>query len=297
MKEFLKEWGLPIIIAIIAIPTYLYFNSANFAHMVDRSIESPPYLSLKNNSLYIDEFKFSVGMNGENLVSGDFDKLNEKVYKLLKGKYGKCEIYLNVKSKDKYGASTGGYQSFGSLDLQELNKYQSVDYWKQSGGLQPILTGNQVSTDTAEVVEEASSLQKLTTKPVATVNKASAVKLANFHFNGMDYKPWLYYKVEGDKMTELALTDSRITEAIQYWEKFIDDIKDIDAVCRNEFATLTITTPKGKSDFKLKRTYPDTYNIEGNPSIGLEIKSPEECNVFFLSNDLCVSVNNKSLEP
>lgn len=297
MKQFLKEWGIPILVFIIAIPVYLYFNNPSFSYQVDRALDEPPYLSLKNNSLYIDEFKFTVGMVGFNQVSGDFDKLNEKVYDLLKGKSGKYEVFLKVKNKDKYGNTSEEYQSFGSVDADELNKYKSAKYWNESGGMQVILTGNDTSndayTDSAVVVDvPLSNLQSV--QPVT--DSATTLTTQTFHFNSMTGKPWTYYDVSNGTMNELRASDDGIVEAIQYWRQFVEDIQDIDVECRSKSAMVSITTATGVSEFRLNKVNPTSYNLEGNPSIALHVISPAVCKIFFMSEGSCVSVTNKSIK-
>jgi hypothetical protein len=292
MKDFLKEWGIPILVFIILIPVYLYFTNSSFSYSVDRALDDPPYLKISNNALYIDDFNFSVGVVGFNQVSGDFEKLNQKVYNLLKGKSGKYNVFLKVEERDKYGKTSSDYKLFGTINADELNKYQSAKYWGESGGLQPILTGNQTSTDSAVIVE--STQPNIPVRSVA--DSVTIPTTQNFHFYSMTAKPWTYYDVSNGAMDKLTLTDNGITEAIQYWQEFIDDIKDIDVECKARKAIVSITTTKGVSEFVLKRASDNSYNLEGNPSIAFHIISPEVCKIFFKSEGGCVSVTNKSIK-
>ena len=290
MKQILKEWGIPVLVILITIPTYLYFNNASFEHFINRSFGEKPYVSLKNNAVFIDEFDYSIGVTGINQVSGDFNKLNEKVYALLKGKTGNYKVFLQVVKKDKYGNSTTEYQDIGSVNADELNKYESAEYWQESEGLQSLLT-NESSTDSAVVMQA----ERSTIQPTATADSTTSIN-QSFDFNGMIGKPWTYYDVSNGEMKELTLNDEEIADAIKYWQQFIDDIEDLNVICKSSTATISLKTHKGVSEFELNKAQPNVYNMQGDPSIALHVISPTTCKIFFKSEGNCASVTNKAVK-
>lgn len=106
---------------------------------VTKSIEDAPYIRYDKGKLYIDDFEYSFGVIEINKASGDFDKLNRKVFSLLKNHTGNCAVYVNIKSQDKYGNITEVYQRKGTINTNELRKYKNVELWAKSGGMQRIL--------------------------------------------------------------------------------------------------------------------------------------------------------------
>jgi hypothetical protein len=109
---------------------------------LDSILDGKPKLQLTGGSPYtltISDFKWSYGMVDINKYSGDFEKLDHKVYDLLKGKTGKCIVYMTSKTKDQYGSEKTESQLIGELDLEELNKYESSEYWHKNAGIVQLL--------------------------------------------------------------------------------------------------------------------------------------------------------------
>jgi len=80
MKQLLK-----ILMASVML---LSISSCNYIKNYDK-----PHLELINQTPYklnISNFDWSYGVVAINQFSGDFDKLDEKVYDLLQGKSGSC---------------------------------------------------------------------------------------------------------------------------------------------------------------------------------------------------------------
>jgi hypothetical protein len=111
---------------------------------------SKPHLALYNSTpvrLEITEFEWSYGMIGFNKFSGDFETLDHKVYDVLKGKSGLCEVYLEVKSNDKYGQTNKSFNNIGNINLSELNRFQSWEYWSKDGGIRHLIYKHDIQAD------------------------------------------------------------------------------------------------------------------------------------------------------
>lgn len=106
---------------------------ANYKKPVLELSGSTPYI------LTISDFQWSYGRIEINKYSGDFEKLDRKVYDLLKGKSGKCAVYMTSLTKDQYGSDKVSKELIGELDLQELNKYESSEYWHKNAGIMQLL--------------------------------------------------------------------------------------------------------------------------------------------------------------
>src|SRR4051812_19174135 len=79
-----------------------------------------PTLSLvdgNTSELKISNFTWGYGVTAINQFSGDFEKLDSKVYELLKAKEGICKVYLEQVTKDKYGNSTSGFTYIGDINI------------------------------------------------------------------------------------------------------------------------------------------------------------------------------------
>jgi hypothetical protein len=103
---------------------------------------SKPYLSLNDNQPYIltiSDFSWSYGTTQVNKFNGDFETLDRKVFNLLHNKKGSCYVVMNIAHVTKYGQSKGDTSTIGMIDLSELNRYQSWEYWYKSGGIQKLL--------------------------------------------------------------------------------------------------------------------------------------------------------------
>lgn len=62
-------------------------------------------------------------------------KWNRKIYRILKGKTGKCEIYISGTDIDEYGNESESDVYFCTIDVDELNKYKSVEFWNKNSGI------------------------------------------------------------------------------------------------------------------------------------------------------------------
>jgi hypothetical protein len=89
--------------------------------------------------LAIKNFKWSYGMTEINKFNGDFATLDKMVYDSLKGRYGDCRLSIINATKNKYGSVDSTKVNFGVLQLAELNKYQTWEYWHTDGGIAKML--------------------------------------------------------------------------------------------------------------------------------------------------------------
>jgi len=129
MKQLLK-----ILMASVML---LSISSCNYIKNYDK-----PHLELINQTPYklnISNFDWSYGVVAINQFSGDFDKLDEKVYDLLQGKSGSCEVYIELKNIDRYGNSNKTLKYVGVINIDELNKYQDWHYWQRDDGMRMLI--------------------------------------------------------------------------------------------------------------------------------------------------------------
>ncbi|MGN6177833.1 MAG: hypothetical protein ACTHNW_01555 [Mucilaginibacter sp.] len=106
--------------------------------------KTKPYVELTGESspyqLNISEFPWGYGTVAINKFSGDFDKLDEKVFDLLKGKTGICKVYLADNGTDKYGNHNSNSKYIGDIDMNELGRYQDWKFWQNGdGGIRKLL--------------------------------------------------------------------------------------------------------------------------------------------------------------
>ncbi|WP_256014171.1 hypothetical protein [Desertivirga xinjiangensis] len=120
----------------------LYFGFGGTGSKLMNLFQSKPYLELTGSSpydLHISEFDWGYGRVEFNKFSGDFKKLDEKVFDLLEGKNGTVSVYLLNSQKDQYGKIQDTSVYIGDIDLLELNKYEDWEYWHNSAGIKSLL--------------------------------------------------------------------------------------------------------------------------------------------------------------
>lgn len=101
-----------------------------------------PHLELLNQTPYtlnITKFDWTYGIVAINQFSGDFDRLDEKVYNLLKDKTGACQVYIELKNIDKYGSTNSTLKHIGVINIDELNRFQDWQYWQKDGGIRKLI--------------------------------------------------------------------------------------------------------------------------------------------------------------
>lgn len=110
-----------------------------------------------NNSLNIKNFSWSYGTVELNSFHGDFDALDKKVFDLLKGKNGICEVRLQDTGKDKYGNPNDGMDNIGTIDIDELNRFQDWTYWQKEHGIRSLLYKKYIQRESTESTTDSSS--------------------------------------------------------------------------------------------------------------------------------------------
>lgn len=74
-----------------------------------------------------------------NIPSSNIDELDEDIWDEFKGKEGNYGVVWVKRSKDNYGKEIIDTEFLDSLKLDELNKYQTLDDFKNDGGLSRLI--------------------------------------------------------------------------------------------------------------------------------------------------------------
>lgn len=166
----LKYIGIAIVIMV-----FIAFGSPEIRPKVLALFQSKPYLELSDTSPYalnIKEFAWGYGMVTVNAFNDDFDKLDEKVYNLLKDKTGTCRVNIQDNSKDKYGQQSANMRYIGDINIDELNKYQDWKYWQREAGVRTLLYKHIVAPSMDSVKTEpvnTDTVKAVTAQPQPTV--------------------------------------------------------------------------------------------------------------------------------
>lgn len=307
MKDTFKEWGIPILLFLVVIGVYIYKTNPEKAEKVTRSFEDKPYVSYRDNSIYIDEFKYTVGIVGHNEITGDWDKLNEKVYDLLKGKKGNCDVYLLTESTDQYGNQSKSYYLKGNFDIDELNKYQSEKYWRESGILQKIIingvnsnannytktTVNQSYSDTPYVESSNSQLNDNLAEPTATQQSTNITQSElTLTFNTSAVSSWQYYKV-ASKNLEPVLDENEKSKMVDFWAEHIKNIRTIEFRFYPKKVGVIINYNGEILTYILDKVDDETYSREDSPNIAVRRYRDNICEIYFFRDDKCLLLNNR----
>jgi len=164
--------ALNLLLAVILLLT----ASCDYIRNYDR-----PHLELTGQSPYtlnITKFSWGYGLVGFNQFSGDFDKLDENVYDLLKDKSGTCQVYMQAQDNDKYGNKDSTMKYIGDINIDELNKYQDWHYWQTSAGIRTLLY-KQIQGSTRPMADSAKAVN-----PTDTVRHVAVTTPANSQAGG-----------------------------------------------------------------------------------------------------------------
>ena len=141
--------------------------------------DGPPY------KLTISNFEWSYGTTSFNQFNGNFDKLDEKVFDLLKDKTGFCQVYIEQLNTDKYGNADSTTRPIGHIIINELAKYHDWQYWQKDYGIRKMLYETVVRpyiqrNDSTAVLKDTSTLSsKPVTQPSYTPTH-TGTKIYNF---------------------------------------------------------------------------------------------------------------------
>jgi hypothetical protein len=161
-------------IILLAASLMLVFCGCGYLSKYDK-----PHLELSNNNPYtlqITEFNWGYGMTSINEFNGDFDKLDARVFDLLKGKEGNCKVYIENKQTDKYGKENSTSEYVGDIDLSELNKYQTWEFWHKASGIKSLLYKKYVAPKAELTVADSAKMDSLPMDTVSLQPPASTVK-------------------------------------------------------------------------------------------------------------------------
>ena len=120
----------------------------------------------------IKNFSWSYGTTELNKFSGDFDKLDQMVFDSLKGIHGHCIAEMIEVNQNKYGNYDTTKRQLGSIDLKELNKFQSSEYWHKAGGIRRLIYKYYIAPKTQ--VQQADSAVVLT-GPIDSASKETTI--------------------------------------------------------------------------------------------------------------------------
>ncbi len=109
--------------------TFLFFIT-----LVLLSCNSNQYVSIDKNRVIITDFQWGGDPQVWGSMTGDFQTLDVEIFNSLKGKSGVFSLVLNNNVADQYGNKTTKSYSVGTINADELNKYQSVSYWRSGTG-------------------------------------------------------------------------------------------------------------------------------------------------------------------
>lgn len=98
------------------------------------SCNSNQYVKISGSQIIVTDFSWSGDANLWGSMTGDYDALDVEIFNSLKGENGVYTIILVENNADKYGNKTTNNYSIGTINADELNKYQSVSYWKNGTG-------------------------------------------------------------------------------------------------------------------------------------------------------------------
>jgi hypothetical protein len=117
-----------------------------------------------------------------------------------------------------------------------------------------------------------------------------------YNYEGMIGKPWSYYKVVDDKLSEIP-NDKTLIPVMKEWDKFILSIRDVEVTTYPDSAAITITDNKGDRHYKLKKAEPQKYLFVNNQSkLLLVTRNDLVCELYFIFGDDAASVSNMSWE-
>lgn len=272
---------------LIAISLLSSCNSKN--SIKEAKAEESLQVWVSNDTLYIDNFKYSVGIEGENTIVGDFNGLNEKVYTLLHEQAGNYKIILFSKSVDKYMSESKESLYKGLINANEVNKFSSVDYWIASKGIQDNILKNHTTVNFGE------GSPSITTSEYRAANSSQTDASTTYNYDGMSDKKWIYHIPENNTFTPITKEHGNYSEVEGKWSGFINDIKDIVVKSNTLQAEVVITNSRGSSDrFTLiKRKEGHFSTNTGDPiDIGFEAFPDNSCVVTFFDHNSLIKVSN-----
>lgn len=126
---------------VILLLITIFLISCNFSQRVKKTTGNQ-FVKVEYSQVIITDFDWGISRTGINEVDGDFETLNNEIFKSLKGKngiYSILLIYNNV--PDRFGNKTTNSYIYGSIDATKLSQYVDASYWvNDTGGMEYIFT-------------------------------------------------------------------------------------------------------------------------------------------------------------
>ncbi|MDB5056432.1 MAG: hypothetical protein JWM44_4482 [Bacilli bacterium] len=117
-----------------------------------------------------------------------------------------------------------------------------------------------------------------------------------YDYEGMIGKPWRYYKVVDDKLSEIP-NDETLIPIMKQWDKFILSIRDVEVTAYPDSAGINITDNKGTRHYKLKHAEPQKYLLDnGQSKLLLVTHTSLVCELYFIFGNDAASVSNMNWE-
>ncbi|MCC8410491.1 hypothetical protein LJ707_16230 [Mucilaginibacter sp. UR6-1] len=202
------------------------------------------------NLLTVHNFKWSYGTIGINQFSGDFATLDKEVFEKLKGNSGSCLVLFKNVDKNKYGADSINVDTMGYININELNKFESWEYWHKAGGIKKMIydkyiarqeDGSLLDSTRTDTVQVKDPVQPDTAAGNYTTTEPTKFSYTDLYPNSDDY-------------------DSIILNNLDYeFDGSITEVKEFD-----EGILLIISIKKGEFAGKdaLVMFYPDKSSTE-----------------------------------
>ncbi|NEW84874.1 MAG: hypothetical protein GZ094_21240 [Mariniphaga sp.] len=105
-----------------------------FATLLLFSCTSNKFVKIDQYQVIITDFQWYGDPQKWGSMTGDFQGLDVELYNSLKGKSGVFTIQLVNNIHDKYGNINPESKSIGTINADELSKYQSMSFWRQESG-------------------------------------------------------------------------------------------------------------------------------------------------------------------
>ena len=150
--------------------------------------KSKPYVELTGSGPYqlnITQFEWGYGMTAINQFNGDFDKLDNKVFDLLKGKTGMCQVFLQATAKDKYGKADSTMNYIGDINIDELNRFRDWQYWQKDAGIRTLLSKQLAAEQSAAKVDSTMVATAITPSSTETVTAPSTAEVYSFEIDDL----------------------------------------------------------------------------------------------------------------
>ncbi|PZX55914.1 hypothetical protein LV84_02276 [Algoriphagus ratkowskyi] len=110
-----------------------------FILLVASCDSNSPSVELKNNKVYLHNFRYVTGIEGPSSVTTNADEFDELIWDEFRNKTGAYDLVYIYTKKDKYGEESNSEVFFGKINLSELNKYQSLEDFKRNDGFFKII--------------------------------------------------------------------------------------------------------------------------------------------------------------